>query len=166
MAEFIENSALHARVPPKANHLGLGVVASLGSGDSVLEAFRQGGRTAEILAGSLVWAVGAMLAAVFLSGQAWRSNRNAWEVVCLGAPLLFASVPLAGYDYAWLILLVPLAVGSRARIAMLLVGLAALDLAMWTGASMGDRHGVASLVIGVLLIAVFWHERRATAMMD
>ena len=159
-AEFVENSALHARVPPKANHLGLGVLASLGSQDSVLEAFRQGGRTAEILAGSVVWAAGALLASVFLLVQALRGNRSAWEVVCLSAPLLFASVPLAGYDYAWLIVLVPLAVGSRARIALLLVGMAALDLAMWASASMGDRHVLASLVIGLLLVAILWHEQR------
>ena len=161
LAEFVENSALHARVPPKANHLGLGVVASLGSGDSVLEAFRQGGRTAEILAGSLLWVGGVLLAAIFVLGQAWRSNRSTWEVVCIGAPLLFASIPLAGYDYAWLIVLVPMAVASSPRIAMLLAGLAAVDLCLWAGASMIARHVAASVVIGVLLVAIFWHERRA-----
>lgn len=161
LRDFIDNAALHATILPRSR-LGLGVIASLGSAGNALEAFRAGDGSAGVLLGSLLWAIGFLLAGAFLLRQVWRPCQPGWKAVCFAAPLLFASVPLAGYDYAWLLVLVPVLATSPQRIALLLVSLAALDLVALAATSSPPQNALASAVIGLLLVAVFWHERVAS----
>jgi hypothetical protein len=131
---FGEKALLHASVPP-GNHLGLRALVLPGGSDhpyvapgdaTAPESTQAGsfGRTAGLLA----WILGLVVALALLLRSARRATAM-WEALPYAAPLLFASIPLSGYDYVWLAVLAPLAAVAPIRLT-LLVGLAAATTAL------------------------------------
>ncbi len=144
---FFANSRLHAQVP-SVNYMGLGVLASAGMERSALSPAAESPNLTWRRAG---WLAGLLAAAAWLV-FAVRRERDPWQTIPGAAPLVFAAIPLSCYDYAWLVVLIPLAVRSRILLATLL-GFAALSNLVQEFLDEG-RSTYLVLSAGVLIVLV------------
>ncbi len=152
---FFANSRLHAQVP-STNFMGLGVLVSAGLEKSALSPAPE---SATLTWRRVGWLAGILAAAAWLL-WAVKEERDLWQTIPLAAPLVFAAIPLSCYDYVWMLILIPLAVSSRAHLAMLL-GFAALSNLLQEVVPEG-RPTYAILSLGVLILLVaFCIGRRA-----
>ncbi len=148
--EFYENCRLHASRPP-GNDLGFERLLSFGLSES------GEGMSVGFLLGRAAWGLG-ILAAALLVILVERRGASHWELVVWSGPLLFASLPLSGYDYVWLALFAPVLVarGTRAVLAVLLIVLGKLTPALAAGVY--GQHRLINILLLVGLVALVIDE--------
>lgn len=158
-ADFVENSRLHAQVP-SVNFMGMATLARAGE-EPRAEADDSG--TVEASLRAVLWAATLLAAGLWLVRVARSAGVEPWQALVLSSPIVFATVPLSSYDYAWLVLLVPLAVRSRPTLATLLAFVVASNL---IGELLPEGRGTyVAFSLGVLFVlGVFCTEsfRRPT----
>ncbi len=156
-AQFFANTRIHAGVPP-SNHLGLGALVSAGLDESVLglpsAAPAEGTPGTSFIVRRFAWLAGVLAALAFLI-WAQRREREPWEGLVLAAPLLFCTLPLSSYDYVWLVVLVPVAVTSRLRLATLLGFVALTNLFPEFVAESKAQYLAVSAALLVVLVIFF-----------
>jgi hypothetical protein len=152
--EFVQNSRLHGTLPP-GNHIGLGVLWSAGLGESALGIDAEQGLdgTLAIRLRQSLWIAG-VLAAIVLVLLVVRRDRPLWQLVPLAAPLVFATIPLSNYDYMWIVILVPIAVSSAYRTALLFGFVAVTCILPEIFESVGSEHMALSILF-LLMIVLF-----------
>ena len=153
--EFLANSRLHASRPP-GNDLGLGALLSTGLTESALSATAGSGLGAR----KLGWLLGLGLAGLLVI-RIDRQPSESWELVVWSGVLLYASLPLSGYDYVWVLLLAP-TLSTHAGRAVVAVGLVVLTrLAPEWSVEMVDQTFSINVALLLGLTALAAHEWRA-----
>jgi hypothetical protein len=120
--DFLQNSELHASRPP-GNDIGLAALIESTLPAQISAAPGNGaGQTGMVH--MTLWLLGLLGAALALVSIE-RREVTSWALVVWSAPLLYASLPLSGYDYMWLIILAPVLTTTSvtATMGVLLVAL-------------------------------------------
>lgn len=116
-----------------------------------------------------LWALAIGASFFLLVAYSWRKDARPWVAVILGAPLLYSSVVLSNYDYVWLVVLTPLAITSRFRVAWLMGYVASTQILSSFVANIEVKHTVLSLLTGTMIgvfVADFMRHLRQDASIE
>lgn len=112
---------------------------------------------------SPLWVLGIIVALAALIAYSVKERARPWVAVLFAGPLVFASIALSNYDYMWLIVLTPLAVTSRFRIAWLLSFVAATQIRALYITDVLYGYFLLSAMTGTMLTVFFVHYWHYTA---
>jgi len=110
------------------------------------------------LSRAAIWLFGVFASLALVARQA-RRGRPFWEAIPWSAPLLFCAIPISGYDYAWIVVLAPVATASKFQTVSLLAFVAFSGLLVNVGGHTPTVYASLSALFALSCALVLWRWR-------
>mgnify|MGYP007089981338 FL=1 len=101
----------------------------------------------------LLWVTGVALAQ-FVLWKAVRSGFDSWELASLSTLINYTAIPLSGYDYIWMALLLPFASKNLYRLSLIFGFVAVTNASLLLYEELASQYLLIN--IGLLLVLILF----------